>query len=111
MSSITDLIRASYAKDKQCVALLRALGRDEFKDSEIKLSTCTRARLHRYSIDNGLLCYRTDIADTPRMIAPHDKENNYRIFYEVHDTSISAHLGRDKTDGLVSQKYWWPKTL
>ena len=30
-SSITDLIRASYAKDEQCVALLRALGRDEFK--------------------------------------------------------------------------------
>ena len=29
-SSITDLIRASYAKDEQCIALLRALGSDEF---------------------------------------------------------------------------------
>ena len=30
-SSITDLIRASYAKDEQCVALLRAIESDEFK--------------------------------------------------------------------------------
>ena len=31
-SSVTDLIRAAYAKDEQCVALLRALGSEEFKD-------------------------------------------------------------------------------
>ena len=37
-SSITDLIRASYAKDKECVPLLRALGSDVLKDSDIKLS-------------------------------------------------------------------------
>ena len=37
-SSFTDLIRASFAKDDQCVALLRALGSDEFRDSDTKLS-------------------------------------------------------------------------
>ena len=48
--------------------MVRALGSDEFKDSGIKLPTLSRARQPRYSIDNGLLCYRTDAADTPRII-------------------------------------------
>ena len=52
-SSITDLFRAYHFKNEQCVALLRALGSDEFKDSDSKLSARSRARLHRYSIDNG----------------------------------------------------------
>ena len=34
--SVTDLIRAAYAKDEQCEALLRALGSEEFKDSNIE---------------------------------------------------------------------------
>ena len=49
-SPITDLIRAAYAKDDPG-ALLHALGSDEFKDSDIKLSSRLRASLHRYSID------------------------------------------------------------
>ena len=36
-SSITKLIRTPYAKDEQCVALLRALRSVAFKDSDIKL--------------------------------------------------------------------------
>ena len=93
-SSISDLIRASYAIDEKCVALLRALGSDEFNDSDIKLSARSHARLHRYSIDKGLLCYRTDAVDTPRIIVPHDEELKYRILYEVDDAAISGHLGR-----------------
>ena len=34
-SPITDLIRASYATDDHCAALLHALGSDEFKVSDI----------------------------------------------------------------------------
>ena len=68
-SSVTDLIRAPYAKDEQCVALLCALGSKELKDSDIELSARLRARLHRYSIDNSLLCFRTDIEDNPRISA------------------------------------------
>ena len=86
-SSVTELIRAADAKDEQCVALLRALGREGFKDSDIKLSARLRERLHRYSIDNGLLCYRTDIEDNPRIAVPLDEELKYRIFYEAHETA------------------------
>ena len=31
-SSLSDLIRAAYARDDSCVALLRALRSEEFKD-------------------------------------------------------------------------------
>ena len=73
-SSVTDLIRSAYVKDEHCVALLRALGSEEFEDSDIKLSARLRARLHRYSIDQGLLCYNTDGEDTPRIVVPHDEK-------------------------------------
>ena len=42
-----------------------------------------------------------DTADTSRIIVPHDDELKYRILYEVHDTAICGHLGREKTYGLV----------
>ena len=93
-SSIPDLIRSAYAKDDQCVALLRALGSDEFKNSGINLLGRLRARLHRYSLDNGLLCYSTDAGDTPRIVVPHDEELKYRILFEAHDSALSGHLGR-----------------
>jgi hypothetical protein len=108
-SPVIDLIRTAYAKDEQCVALLRALGGNEFKDSDIQLSARSRARLHRYSIDDGLLCYCTDVEDTPRIVVPHDEELKYLILYEAHDTALSGHLGREKTYSSVSQTYWWPK--
>ena len=60
------------------------------------------------SIDNGLLCYRTDIEDNPRIAVPHDEELKYRILYEAHDTALSGHLSREKTYSSVSQAYWWP---
>ena len=109
ITSVTDLIRAAYAKDEQCVALLRALGSEEFKDSDIELSARLRARLHRYSIHNFLLCYRTSIEDNFRIAVSHDEELKYRILYEAHDTALSDHLGREKTYISVSQAFWWRK--
>uniref|UniRef100_H3H769 Integrase catalytic domain-containing protein n=1 Tax=Phytophthora ramorum TaxID=164328 RepID=H3H769_PHYRM len=98
-SSVTDLIRAAYARDDMCVALLRALGSKEFEDSDCKLSARLRARLHRYSLDDGLLYYSTDPEDSPRIVVPHDEDLKYRILYEAHDTALSGHLGGEKTYG------------
>ena len=67
------------------------------------MSARLRARLHRYSIDNFLLCYRTDIEDNSRIAVLHDEELKYRILYEAHDTALSGHLGREKTYSSVSQ--------
>ena len=74
-----------------------------------QLSARLRASLHRYSIDNSLLCYRTDVADTARIVVPHDEDLKYRILFEAHDTALSGHLGQEKTYACVSQHYWWPK--
>ena len=43
--------------------------------------------------------------DTTRIVVPHDKEQKYRILYELHDTAISGHLGREKAHDLISQSY------
>ncbi|POM73082.1 Pol protein [Phytophthora palmivora] len=89
-SSVIELIRAAYARYEACVAVLRALGSEEFKDSNVTLSARLRARLHRYTLE-GVCCIR------------------YRILYEAHDVPLSGHLGREKTYGSVSRDYWWPK--
>ncbi|OWY92540.1 LOW QUALITY PROTEIN: RxLR effector protein [Phytophthora megakarya] len=104
--SVPDLIRRAYAQDDTCVALLRALGSEEFKNSDKELSKRLRARLQRYTLDNGLLYYSTDPEDTPRVVVPHDEDLKYRILYEVHDTPVGGHLGRENTYGSVSQLYW-----
>jgi len=46
-SSVPDLIRAAYAHDDMCVALLHALGSKEFENSDKPLSARLRAGLHR----------------------------------------------------------------
>lgn len=56
-----------------------------------------------FSIDNNLLLYCTDAADTPCIVVPHDEDLKYRILYEAHDTVLSGHLGREKTYRSVSQ--------
>ncbi|KAG3048649.1 hypothetical protein PC121_g19359 [Phytophthora cactorum] len=108
-SSVFDLIRAAYAHDDMCVALLRALGSEELKNSDKELSRRLRASLNRYTLDGGLLYYSTDPEDAPRVVVPHDEDLKYRILYEVHDTPVGGHLGREKTYGSVSTMYWWPK--
>ncbi|KAG2973758.1 hypothetical protein PC121_g23681 [Phytophthora cactorum] len=92
-----------------CVALLRALGSEEFKNSDKELSRCLLTSLHRYTLDGGLLHYSTDPEDAPRVVVPHDEDLKYRILYEVHDTPVGGHLGREKTYGTVSTMYWWTK--
>ncbi|KAG4043124.1 hypothetical protein PC123_g21405 [Phytophthora cactorum] len=108
-SSVLDLIRIAYAHDDMCVALLRALGSEEFKNSDKELSGRSRASLHRYTLDGGLLYYSTEPEDAPRVIVPHDEDRKYRILCEVYDRSVGGHLGREKTYGSMSTMYWWPK--
>ncbi|KAG2795700.1 hypothetical protein PC118_g18651 [Phytophthora cactorum] len=108
-SSMLDLIRAAYAHDDMCIALLRGLGSDEFKNSDNELSGRLCASLHRYTLDGGMLYYSTDPEDAPRVVVPHDEDLKYRILYEVHDTPVGEHLSREKTYGSVSTMYWWPK--
>ncbi|GMF35800.1 unnamed protein product [Phytophthora fragariaefolia] len=110
-SSIPDLIRASYASNDMCVALLKALVSKEFEDSDKNLSARLRARLHRYAFDGGLLYYSTGSDDPPRVVVPHDEDLKYRILYEAHDTPVGGHIGRENTYSSVSLHYWWPNFM
>ncbi|KAG2874219.1 hypothetical protein PC114_g25395 [Phytophthora cactorum] len=73
-SSVLDLIRAAYAHDGMCVTMLRALGSEDFKNSDKALPKLLRASLHRYTLDGGLLNYSTDPEDVPRVIVSHDED-------------------------------------
>ena len=105
-SPIDELIRVAYPRDSQCVELFHLLEREEYKESDGQLSARLRVSLHRYSIDNGLLCYCTYEADTTRIVVPHDEDLKYPILFEAHDTALSGQLGREKTYGSVSQHNW-----
>ena len=96
------LIRVTHLRDSQCVALFNVLGSEEYKDSDSYLSSRLHDSLHRYYIVNGLFCYRTDVADTARIVAPHNQDLKYRTLFKAHDTALSEHFGRQKTYGSVS---------
>ncbi|GMF42705.1 unnamed protein product [Phytophthora fragariaefolia] len=105
-SPIPDLIRASYASDDMCDALLKAFGSKEFEDSDKELSARLRTRLHRYAFDGGLRYYSTESDDPPRVVVPHDEDLKYRILYEAHDSLAGRHLGQVNTYSSVSLHYW-----
>lgn len=71
-SSITDLIRAAYAKNDHCINLLRAVGSERLHNADIKLSTRLRTSFHQCSIDQGLLSDCTDATDSSRFVVSHD---------------------------------------
>ena len=66
-------------------------------------------RLHLYSIDQGLLCYTTDVENIPLIVVPHDVMLKYRNLYEANDTAVSGHLVCEKTYSAVGQCCCWPK--
>ncbi|POM67394.1 Pol protein, partial [Phytophthora palmivora] len=68
-----------------------------------------RAQLHRYELADGLLHYRVDHRDLPRVVVPNDEDLKYEILLEAHDAPTSGHLGREKTYQMVSQTFWWPR--
>ena len=78
-SPVEEFIRVAYPRDSQCVALFHALESEGYKDLDSQLSARLRASLHRYSIDNGLLCYRTDVTNPAHNVVPHDENLKYRI--------------------------------
>ncbi|POM80717.1 Pol protein [Phytophthora palmivora] len=80
------------------------------KDAKVdRLSPRQRAQLHRCELTDGLLHYRVDLRDPPRVVVPNDEDLKYDILPEAHDVPISGHLGREKTYQMVSQTFWWPR--
>ncbi|KAG3011223.1 hypothetical protein PC120_g14574 [Phytophthora cactorum] len=66
-----------------------------------------RSRLHRYEWQDGLLYYRVETHEPPRVVGPNDEDLKFDILQEAHDAPSSGHLGREKTFLSVSQAFWW----
>ncbi|POM59513.1 Pol protein [Phytophthora palmivora] len=96
-TDLYDRIRVAYQEDENYTPLMRLLSMG--KDAKVnRLSPRQRAQLHRYELADGLLHYRVDPGDPPRVVVPNDEEDlKYDILLEAHDAPTGVHLGREKT--------------
>ena len=74
-----------------------------------KMAPRDRSRLHRFSSNDGLLYYQVHMNDEPRVVVPDNDDLKHKIVFEVHDTPIAGHLGREKTYAALASHFWWPK--
>ncbi|POM69240.1 Pol protein [Phytophthora palmivora] len=107
-TDLYDRISLAYQEDENYTPLVQFLS--DGKDAKVdRLSPRQRAQLHRYELADGLLHYRVDLGDPPRVVVPHDEDLKYDILMEAHDGPISGHLGREKTYQAVSQTFRWSR--
>ncbi|POM58396.1 Putative retroelement [Phytophthora palmivora] len=92
-----DRIRLAYQEDENYTPLVQFLS--DGKDAK-------RAQLHRYELADGLLHYRVDPRDSPRVVVPNDEDLKYDKLLEAHDAPMSGHLGREKSYQMVSLTFW-----
>ncbi|POM72459.1 Pol protein [Phytophthora palmivora] len=108
MTDLYDRIRLAYQGDENYTSLVRFLPEDKGKVD--RLSPRQRARPHRYELADGLLRYRVDPLDLPRVAALNNEDMKYDILLEAHDAPVSGHLGRERIYQAVPQTLWWPRT-
>ncbi|KAE8954381.1 hypothetical protein PF011_g32117 [Phytophthora fragariae] len=105
-TDLYDRIRLGYRDDASLGPLVRYLAAGS--DAKVEwLTPRQRARLYRYEWADGLLHYRVEPEDPPRIVVPNDEDLKYDILMEAHDAPFSGHLGREKTYASVSQTFWW----
>ncbi|POM76697.1 Pol protein [Phytophthora palmivora] len=91
-TDLYDRIRLAYQEDENYTPLVQFLS--DGKDAKVdRLSPRQRAQTHRYELAEGLLHYRVDPGDPPRVVVPNDEDQKYGILLEAHDAPISGHLG------------------
>ncbi|POM70852.1 LOW QUALITY PROTEIN: Pol protein, partial [Phytophthora palmivora] len=72
-TDLYDRIRLAYQKDENYTPLAQFLS--DGKNAKVdKLSPRQRAQPHRYELADGLLHYRVDSGDPPRVVVPNDED-------------------------------------
>ncbi|KAG3059491.1 hypothetical protein PI125_g25049 [Phytophthora idaei] len=107
-TDLYDRIRMAYRNDESLASLVRFLAAGKEAKYE-GLSPRQRSRLHRYEWQDGLLYYRVEPHEPPRVVVPNDEDLKFDILQEAHDAPSSGHLGREKTFLSVSQAFWWTR--
>ncbi|GMF44019.1 unnamed protein product [Phytophthora fragariaefolia] len=65
------------------------------EDAKVKwLSPRQRSRFHRFEWADGMLHYRVEPGDPPRVVDPNDEDRKFYILQEAHDAPYGGHLGR-----------------
>ncbi|KAG3067451.1 hypothetical protein PI125_g23639 [Phytophthora idaei] len=105
-TDLYDQIRMAYRVDESLAPLVRFMAVGEDAKAEW-LAPRQRSRLHRYEWHDGLLYYRVEPSEPPRVVVPNDEDLKLDILQETHDAPSSGHLGREKTIQSVSQSFWW----
>ncbi|KAG2779528.1 hypothetical protein PC116_g1377 [Phytophthora cactorum] len=59
-------------------------------------------------MDDGLVTYRVDRLDTPRIVVPLDDDLRARLIHQFHDTPSAGHLDREKPFAALSRDFYWP---
>ncbi|POM59899.1 reverse transcriptase [Phytophthora palmivora] len=107
----TDLyyrIHLVYLMDVNYTPLVRFLS--DGKDAKVdRLLPRQREQLHRYELADGLLHYRVDTGDRPRVVVPNDEDLKYDIILEAHDWPSwpREDLPSGLSDVLVAPMYKW----
>ncbi|POM71018.1 LOW QUALITY PROTEIN: Pol protein, partial [Phytophthora palmivora] len=107
-TDLYDRIRLAYQEDGNYTPLVQFVSDGEDAKAD-RLTPRQRAQLQRYELTEGLLYYRVDPSDPPRVVVPNDEDLKYDILLEAHDAPVSGHLGREKTYQAVSQPFWWSR--
>ncbi|OWZ15882.1 reverse transcriptase [Phytophthora megakarya] len=101
-STLRDSITSSYEADASFSEMIKYL-KDPSDTARRRLTSCSRARIDRYTLDGSLLTYCIDRADSPRVVVPLDDELRARLIQEFHDTPSGGLLGCEKTSAS------WPE--
>ncbi|KAG4038927.1 hypothetical protein PC123_g25517 [Phytophthora cactorum] len=104
-TGLYDRIRMAYRNDESLASLVRFLAAGKAAKSEW-LSPRQWSRLHRYEWQDGLLDYRVEPHEPPRVVVANDEDLKFDILQEAHDAPSSGHLGHEKTFLSVSQAFW-----
>ncbi|POM76744.1 Reverse transcriptase [Phytophthora palmivora] len=85
----------AYQEDENYTPLVRFLP-DGMDPKVNNLSPRQLEQLHRYELANGILNYRIDPGDHPRVVVPNDEDLKCDILRKVYDAPMSGHLGQEK---------------
>ena len=90
-------LKSSYAKDKECVKILKA------KKSNTNIDTYSD-----YTIGStGLIYYKNKFIYIPSNETKISKEIRTKIIRECHDSHISSHRGVRKTEEQIRRTFYW----
>ena len=84
---------------------------DHFSEWKISRPSHIKAKLSRFSYNDGLLWHRLSPWDPLRIYVSHDTDVKLIILHKCYDAQSSGHLGREKTFLRVSEEFGGPNYI